>query len=242
MQLALGREEVALELLDGALRWLFTSAAGRQSMLVTALVAEVAVSVGTAEQHRRLHDALAAHPRLFIASGAGAVACFGSVARVIGVLDSALGRWDEAGTALEEAIATNDGAGATPYAAHAQLQLGRVRARQRRTADAIALIRRAGRTAMRLRMQPLQTSAERLLKELESRLPRLSEREMDIASLVARGHSNRAIAESIHLSVRTVENHVQRILDKLGFSSRTQIAAWAVANGLIPREDIATAP
>lgn len=242
MELALGHEDRARELLDDAVRWVFTSAPGRQTLLVTALLAEVAASVGTPEQQQRLRDALAPHRRLFIASGAGAVACFGSVARVIGTLEVALGRWDEAAAALEEAITANERAGATPYAAHAQLQLGRVRLRQRRAADAEALLRLAARTALRLKMQPLQGTAERLLKEVRRDLPRLSGREAEIAALVARGLSNRSIAESMHLSVRTVENHVQRILDKLGFTSRVQIAAWAVANGMVSRQDIATAP
>jgi DNA-binding NarL/FixJ family response regulator len=40
------------------------------------------------------------------------------------------------------------------------------------------------------------------------------------------GMSNRDIAAELVLSVRTVDTHVQRILGKLGFSSRAQIAAW----------------
>lgn len=242
MELALGHGDRARDLLDDAVRWLFSSAPGRQTMLVTALLSEVAVSVGTPEQQQRLGEALAPYRDLFIASGAGAVACFGSVARVIGVLDAALGRMVEAASALEQAVAANQRAGAVPYAAHAQLQLARLNAQQRRADAALELARAATRTALRLKMKPLQADAERLLKELERALPRLSERESEIASLVARGQSNRVIAESMHLSVRTVENHVQRILDKLGFTSRAQIAAWAVANGLISRQDIATAP
>lgn len=242
MELALGHGDRALDLLDDAVRWVFSSAPGRQTMLVTALLSEVAVSVGTREQQQRLREALGPYRGVFIASGAGAVACFGSVARVIGVLDAALGRWEDAATALEEAVTANQRAGAVPYAAHAQLHLARVNAQQRHAEAARELARAAVRTALRLKMKPLQADAERLLKDLERALPRLSERESEIASLVARGQSNRAIAESTHLSVRTVENHVQRILDKLGFTSRAQIAAWAVANGLISRQDIATAP
>ena len=43
---------------------------------------------------------------------------------------------------------------------------------------------------------------------------------------IHRGMSNREIAGELVLSVRTVDTHVQRILGKLGFSSRAQIAAW----------------
>ncbi len=60
----------------------------------------------------------------------------------------------------------------------------------------------------------------------------LSAREQEVASLVARGFSNREVAATLFLSERTVESHVQHILNKLGFRSRAQIAAWAVANRL----------
>jgi DNA-binding NarL/FixJ family response regulator len=58
----------------------------------------------------------------------------------------------------------------------------------------------------------------------------LSAREREVAAMVADGLSNRDIAETLHLSERTAENHVQNILNKLGFSNRAQVAAW-VARG-----------
>jgi len=54
----------------------------------------------------------------------------------------------------------------------------------------------------------------------------LSARETQVAMRIHRGMSNRDIAGELVLSVRTVDTHVQRILGKLGFSSRAQIAAW----------------
>ncbi len=48
---------------------------------------------------------------------------------------------------------------------------------------------------------------------------------------MAQGLSNRQIAAAAHISERTVESHVQHILDKLGFTNRTQIAAWVAAGG-----------
>lgn len=56
----------------------------------------------------------------------------------------------------------------------------------------------------------------------------LSPRELEIAGLVARGLANLAIAAHLVISRRTVEGHVQKILQKLSFTSRTQIAAWYV--------------
>jgi non-specific serine/threonine protein kinase len=60
----------------------------------------------------------------------------------------------------------------------------------------------------------------------------LSRREQEVAALVAQGLSNRDIAKRLFISERTADTHVQHILNKLGFGSRTQIAAWVVQQGL----------
>ncbi len=54
----------------------------------------------------------------------------------------------------------------------------------------------------------------------------LTDREFEIAGHVARGMTNREIADRLVLSHRTVEGHVSRVLAKLGFSRRAQLAAW----------------
>ncbi|TNM38266.1 LuxR family transcriptional regulator [Nocardioides albidus] len=61
----------------------------------------------------------------------------------------------------------------------------------------------------------------------------LTAREREIATLVAQGLSNRAIAERLVLSVRTVETHVGRVLGKLGVDTRGQLTAWAYETGLM---------
>jgi DNA-binding NarL/FixJ family response regulator len=59
----------------------------------------------------------------------------------------------------------------------------------------------------------------------------LTRRERDVVALLARGQTNRQIAEALVLTEGTVENYVQRILGKLGVNNRAQIAVWAVAHG-----------
>jgi predicted ATPase/DNA-binding CsgD family transcriptional regulator len=56
--------------------------------------------------------------------------------------------------------------------------------------------------------------------------PRLTRRESEIAALVAQGLSNNRIAARLMISQRTAESHVENILTKFGFTSRSQIAAW----------------
>jgi DNA-binding CsgD family transcriptional regulator len=56
--------------------------------------------------------------------------------------------------------------------------------------------------------------------------PSLSPREREVAGLIAEGLSNRAIADRLGLSERTIEAHVEHILGKLGFRSRARVAAW----------------
>lgn len=65
----------------------------------------------------------------------------------------------------------------------------------------------------------------------------LTAREMEVARLVTQGLSNREIARTLVISERTADAHVEHILNKLGFNSRAQIAAWVAvsqAAGTVP--------
>jgi DNA-binding NarL/FixJ family response regulator len=61
----------------------------------------------------------------------------------------------------------------------------------------------------------------------------LTERELQIVRLIAQSKSNQEIGEMLVVTKRTVETHISNILSKLGFTSRGQIAAWAIRRGLI---------
>ena len=60
----------------------------------------------------------------------------------------------------------------------------------------------------------------------------LTAREMEVAGLLAGGYRNRQIAEALVITEKTAANHVQRVLDKLGVTSRAQVAARAAELGL----------
>ena len=64
----------------------------------------------------------------------------------------------------------------------------------------------------------------------------LTSRELDVLRLVAAGKPNKQIAAELAISERTARTHVSRILRKLGLSSRTQAALWAVREGLVEVE------
>jgi DNA-binding CsgD family transcriptional regulator/sugar lactone lactonase YvrE len=67
----------------------------------------------------------------------------------------------------------------------------------------------------------------------------LTRREREIAELVAEGLTNREIAQKLYISERTAEGHVEQIRNKLGFTSRSQVASWATQNLPAPRAETA---
>jgi NarL family two-component system response regulator LiaR len=87
------------------------------------------------------------------------------------------------------------------------------------------------------------TTALKLIREIRQplNLPAteapLTEREMEILSLIARGLTNQEIAESLSISERTVGNHISGILGKLHLANRTQAALYALREGLASLED-----
>lgn len=101
-------------------------------------------------------------------------------------------------------------------------------------ADAEELCR-AIRAAAAGKVQLSPKAAERLMREV--RAPEspevLTEREVDVLRLLARGRSNKEIASALHITEKTVKTHVSNILAKLGVPSRTQAALHAVRLGLV---------
>jgi len=68
---------------------------------------------------------------------------------------------------------------------------------------------------------------------ITDRFDTLSEREREVFQLIAEGHTNKEIAELLHLSPSTVETHRARIMEKLDVHSATDIVLYAVRRGVI---------
>lgn len=66
--------------------------------------------------------------------------------------------------------------------------------------------------------------------------PRLTDRELDVLRLVAKGLSNRDVARDLEIAENTVKNHVRNILEKLGLRSRMEAAMWAMRERLLDSE------
>ena len=65
----------------------------------------------------------------------------------------------------------------------------------------------------------------------------LTERELDVIRLIARGLSNQDIAKDLNISAKTVKTHISAILQKLNLTSRTQAALYALRRNLVPLND-----
>ena len=200
-----------------------------------ATLAELAARFDDRETAARMYRLLLPHADLSVCSGAGVIMILGSVRYPLGVAAATMGRLDDAVRHLRAAIDSGERTGMPPLVAQATYHLARVLARRTRPGDrdeAAALATAAATLAGRLGMRPLQRRAEDLAGSLAGHRPAgLTRREQEVAGLVAQGLSNRQVAAASHISERTVESHVQHILDKLGFTNRTQIAAWMAAEG-----------
>ena len=191
----------------------------------------LAAAVGDDAGLRTIRSRLVAFEGVLIANALGAA---GPVDHFLSVAELALGDLDAAVAHAQAAVETCARAGFGPWVARARLQLaealqGRDAAKVATAAREQAELALAG--ADQFGMAAVRAGAERILVGLGARA-RLTPREREIAGLVADGATNREIARSLVLSERTVDTHVQNILAKLDFQSRTQIAAWAAAGGL----------
>jgi len=84
--------------------------------------------------------------------------------------------------------------------------------------------------------------AAKLMQEFSAPRPadapveQLTEREMDVLRLIAKGKSNKEIADTLIISEKTVKTHVSNILSKLHLADRTQAAIYALRQRLVPMD------
>ncbi len=196
----------------------------------------LAVAFGAHEEIARCYRLLLPYAAYYIGSASG---YRGAVAHVLGVLAGARGDHDAADRHLTEAAAMENRVGAVADLAlvrlsHARALLARHAPGDRRRAATLA--EQCAHTARRLGMAPALAEATALLDDLvgvrADGPAALTPREREIAALVADGLANKAIADRLVLSERTVETHVRNLLTKLGLRNRTQVAAWALRAGL----------
>jgi DNA-binding CsgD family transcriptional regulator len=160
----------------------------------------------------------------------------GSISRTLGVLASAMGDHDTARKHLKDAIVMERRIGALPSLAVTHLELGKaLRAANAPAAQALRELDDCLHLTRQLGMAPATKEATELVEELtgvRGGVATLTAREREIAALVGAGLPNKAIAERLVLSERTVETHVRNLLAKLGLTNRTQVAGWAARTGL----------
>jgi DNA-binding NarL/FixJ family response regulator len=162
---------------------------------------------------------------------------------------TALGQVDEAERALQAAVAHATERGNAALVWRCRAALARLYVANRRHALArgesdqvLASIAELSQQldADRLREQFVARAASLLpqprvptaLQAAKGAFDGLTAREVEVASLVARGMTNRAIASALTVSERTVESHLSSILAKLNANSRAQVATWAVEKGV----------
>ncbi|MGH7861131.1 MAG: response regulator transcription factor, partial [Candidatus Dormibacteraceae bacterium] len=141
----------------------------------------------------------------------------GAVHALVGEAPSALGPADEDAYARSVATVKARLGAATFAAAHAQ---GRAMPLDEAVSRGMAIY--------------VPPDAPNLASAGRARAPAnpLSRREREVAALVARGMTNRAIAEMLVITEGTANLHVKHILTKLDLRTRTQLAIWAVQTGL----------
>ena len=168
-----------------------------------------------------------------VANGAGPGVYMGPVELPLGQAAAALGHLDPAVADLRTAASICDANGARGCAVQARVELAGVLTRRQAPGDrdeALAALAAAGREAGQLGMAPFTEWIGQLQAQLTAAAAGgspLSPRELEVARLVGRGLTNKQIGQTLYVSERTAENHVQHILTKLGLRNRSQIAAWA---------------
>jgi DNA-binding CsgD family transcriptional regulator len=164
-------------------------------------------------------------------------------ARHLGAAADLLGRPAEARSYYEKAVSVCERIGFRPEAALTRLQLADLLLKHypEERAAALAHIDFVIGESEAMGMEPALRHALRLRgRRRPPREPQtpaypdgLSEREVEVLRLIARGHSNKQIADDLVLSIRTVERHIANLYTKAGVRTKAQATAYAHRNTLV---------
>ncbi len=248
--IAQGAHERAEAVLDDALGSNAPSNAPMQTLgqrLAWCARAELALARGDAVLALDIADQMIA----CAPNGAGGPAIL-RVERLRSEALAALHRWEEAETSFLAARETAHVYGARSALWRIDASLGKLYQAERRHEDAERAYSTARAVIAELAAKiPDEGLRENFVQRATAVLPPahptsprraekqafggLTAREREVARLIAQGQTNRAIADTLVVSERTVETHVSSILNKLDFTSRAQIAVWAAEKGLAVR-------
>jgi DNA-binding CsgD family transcriptional regulator len=167
-----------------------------------------------------------------------------SIGRLLGEAAVMLGKPEAARDYYHQALTVCEKVRFLPELALIRLDLADVLLEhyQQERAAAAELLNSAIADLQGMQMRPAHERALRLLKRMglpafeTTGVDSLTVRERGVAALLARGMSNREIADALVITENTTQVHVKHILGKLGLKSRSQVAAWAVGQGLAARE------
>jgi DNA-binding NarL/FixJ family response regulator len=79
----------------------------------------------------------------------------------------------------------------------------------------------------------IEPKGVRLNDGSSTKLSQLSDREMEVLRYIAAGLSKKEIADRMHLSVKTVQNHADRMMQKIDIHDRVELARFAIREGLV---------
>jgi DNA-binding CsgD family transcriptional regulator len=164
--------------------------------------------------------------------------------RVVGRLETRAARFDEADAHLGAALALSEAIGAPHDKARTLIALAELRLAEGHPERASVALAQAQTICRTMGATRTLTRAEALIAELGRRGSStpvrpagLTARESQVLGLLARGHSNKEIAERLHLSARTVERHITTAYRKIGVHRRTEAMAFALLHGLARVDD-----
>jgi DNA-binding CsgD family transcriptional regulator len=197
-------------------------------LVVLGAGAQVAAALGLTEDVTLLRESLVPYRGRYIAGGAGGTNFLGPVDLTLGKCAATLGQWDVARDELTAAGEQCREIGASGFRVEAACDLARALDAGGDRAAAVTLANQTQPLARALGMGPWSARLAALVER--DRTP-LTAREQEVATLVADGLSNKAIARRLVISERTAQNHVQHIFVKLGLTNRAQLAAWAIRQG-----------